>query len=128
MRSTTFAWQALWGARHNTSFCEPEGRAAVAPPSEAQRNDWGNFAECGVMLNANGIYPAMAVPLRCTSQTNGEARTQARNERALLFSLINLALIHRSPSSFASSSKAAKRRSTVFSPPSPSSISSPPTI
>ena len=85
MRSTTLAWQTLWGARHNASFCEPEGRAAVAPPSEAKRNDWGKFAECGVMLNAIGIYPAMAVPLRGPFQTNGEARPQARYERAWLF-------------------------------------------
>lgn len=45
------AWQPIRGARHNGSFCEPEGREAVATPNEAQRSEWGDFAECGVMLH-----------------------------------------------------------------------------
>lgn len=49
-RAHMLAWQARRGARHNAAFCEPAGRAAVVPPSEAQRNDWRNFAECRVML------------------------------------------------------------------------------
>lgn len=63
-----------------------KGAQAVGTPSEAQRNDWDDFAEFRAMLNraARSIYPAVAVPLRGTLPTAGTARRQATQERATL--------------------------------------------
>lgn len=67
---STPCWPGRWaGAQDITSrSANPKGAkrsVAVVPPSEAQRNDWGDFAECDVMLNREAIYPRPAVPLRC---------------------------------------------------------------
>ncbi len=82
------AWQPRRGARHNAAFREPAGpgaaRGCATKRSAAQRSDWRNFAECRVMLNAAGIHPIAAVPLLAVDLADGEARVQARNERAPL--------------------------------------------
>jgi 3-mercaptopyruvate sulfurtransferase SseA len=63
------AWQSRRGARHKGTSANPQGPAqrGVVPPGGAQRNDWRNFAEDGLMLKRaeRAIYPGGAVPLPC---------------------------------------------------------------
>lgn len=76
---TRQAWQPRSGARHNATFREPAGRAAVAPPSGAQRNDWGDFAECRVMLKRaqRARFTPERLCLAVVDPTDGGARRHA---------------------------------------------------
>ena len=75
------------GARHNATFREPAGRAAVVAPNEArnERSECSDFAECGVMLNARSTFTPERLCLCVACHlADGEARTQATQERASL--------------------------------------------
>jgi hypothetical protein len=86
------AWQTRRGARHNAYSVNPKGAQAQPERSpQGTQRSVVNGAICNRMPRyvewAQPISPGGAVPLRCRFQTDGEARRQARNERALLAKL-----------------------------------------